>query len=80
VLPKDTAALVLSDHGGHETRHGEDCDEDMLIPFIASGPGIPNGKTLDGQVSIVDVAPTVVQLLGLETPKEWRGTALDLLR
>ena len=32
----------------------------MRVPFILRGPGIPAGKTVHGQVSNIDFAPTLV--------------------
>lgn len=75
VLPRESIVIVTGDHGGHARTHGTDCDEDMTIPFIISGPGIAPGQSL-GPVSITDIAPTVATLLGLPSPVEWTGRAL----
>ncbi len=74
--PENTAAVLLSDHGGHEKTHGADCDEDLLIPVVLKGPGIPAGHTIEHPVSIIDIAPTVMHLLGLDPPAEWAGTSI----
>jgi len=76
-LPRESTVIVTSDHGGHARTHGTDCDEDMTIPFIISGPGILSGQSL-GPVSITDIAPTVAALLGLQSPAEWTGRALNV--
>ena len=78
VLPKDGFVIVTSDHGGHEKTHGTDCPEDLTIPLILSGPGIPAGRTIERGVHITDIAPTLTHLLGLETPAEWTGRAIEL--
>ncbi|MCG8617681.1 MAG: alkaline phosphatase family protein, partial [Desulfobacterales bacterium] len=70
---EDTISIVLADHGGHGTDHGMDCDEDMTIPVIMNGPGIPAGSTMDGEVSILDIAPTITALLGIKSPEAWQG-------
>jgi predicted AlkP superfamily pyrophosphatase or phosphodiesterase len=72
-LDENTTIIVLADHGGHGKEHGSDCDEDMRIPVIASGPGIPRGCSIDGDVCILDVAPTIADLLQVKRPKEWLG-------
>ncbi len=32
---------------------------------MMAGPGVPKGRTVDGRVSLIDVAPTVLRLLGV---------------
>lgn len=68
--------IVTSDHGGHDRTHGTDCDEDMTVPLLAAGPGIAAGGRLE-QGSILDIAPTVAALLGLEPPRDWAGRRLS---
>lgn len=43
--------------------------------FLAEGPGVQAGKTLDG-ASIIDVAPTILHLLGVPVPEDMDGRAL----
>ena len=73
-LGADWTAIVLADHGGHERSHGTEAADDMTIPLIMAGPGVGPG-TLDG-ASIMDVAPTVAQLVGLHAAEEWEGRSL----
>ena len=77
VLPADSTIIVTSDHGGHDHTHGTDCDEDMTIPLIISGAGIPAGQPIGRQVAITDIAPTAAGLLGLAAPPEWTGRAIE---
>jgi predicted AlkP superfamily pyrophosphatase or phosphodiesterase len=70
---RESIALVMADHGGHERSHGTEMDEDMTIPWILSGSGIPKAE-LNGQVRIFDTAPTLAALMGLTSPPEWDGT------
>lgn len=67
------AILVLADHGGHDTDHGTDSPEDMIIPWILNGQGIKRGHALSGTVQLVDTPATIAHLLGLESPPEWEG-------
>lgn len=69
----DCLVILTSDHGGHGQSHGTDCDEDMTTPVVIAGPGIPEGFTLEKQVHITDIAPTVTQHLGLQAPDDWIG-------
>jgi predicted AlkP superfamily pyrophosphatase or phosphodiesterase len=76
-LPLECTTIVMSDHGGHEYTHGTELAEDMTIPWLINGPGIPAGRQLERPVNIIDVAPTVTQLLGMTSPPEWQGTAVS---
>ena len=64
ILPEDAVVIVTSDHGGHDNTHHSDQEEDMTVPLMMYGPGIPKGREIDGPVSIMDIAPTVVRFLG----------------
>jgi predicted AlkP superfamily pyrophosphatase or phosphodiesterase len=75
-MAESTACLLTSDHGGHGHGHGDDCVEDMTIPWVLSGPGVKPGATLSSAVKIYDTAPTIAALLGLPIPKEWQGQPL----
>jgi predicted AlkP superfamily pyrophosphatase or phosphodiesterase len=69
----DTLIIITSDHGGHDTTHGTDLPEDLIIPWVISGPGIIQ-KQLETQVYIMDTAATVAFALGLPIPAEWDGS------
>lgn len=58
-------------------QHGSLREADMRIPLILSGAGVTKGRIL-GQAALVDLAPTVLRLLGL-TPRLLRpdGRVLD---
>lgn len=72
----DTVVVVLGDHGGHGTKHGEHLAEDVTIPWIISGPGIRRGHEILRPVTIMDTAPTVAHLLGITAPTEWCGQVI----
>ena len=75
-LPAETTYFAMADHGGHAQTHGTNLDEDMVIPLLIQGPDIPVGEELGLGASIVDVAPTLLKIFGLNQPKEWVGKAL----
>ena len=75
-LPEDTVVIITSDHGGHEKTHHSDMQEDMTIPLMMYGPGIPVHRELSGHVNIIDIAPTVAGLLGFEPPTGWMGNMI----
>ncbi len=65
--------IVASDHGGHAQVHGTDIEEDMTIPIILYGPGVPAGASLPKHLSILDIAPTAARWMGVPAPHEWIG-------
>ena len=67
--------IITADHGGHERSHGTDMPEDMTIPMMFYGPMFEPGKKLEG-VSILDIAPTIADILGISKPEEWEGKSL----
>lgn len=67
--------IVTADHGGHDRAHGTAMPEDMTIPMFFIGPDFEAGKEL-GEISILDIAPTVMDLVGLEREREWEGRSL----
>lgn len=72
--PADTVTILVADHGGHDRTHGTELNEDMTIPVIIHGSGL-SGE-IDGEVSIKDIAPTIVKLLECEPAPEWEGKSI----
>jgi arylsulfatase A-like enzyme len=71
---EDLAGWYRNDHAGdlgypYEEGHG--CllfDATQHVPLIFSGPGVPIGLAVPEQVRLVDVMPTVLELIGLPAP------------
>ena len=67
----DALVVVTADHGEalgehDETGHGFFAYETTLkVPFVMRGPGIPENRTIDGTLRLVDVAPTLAEVLGV---------------
>jgi predicted AlkP superfamily pyrophosphatase or phosphodiesterase len=76
-LPAEYTAIVHSDHGGHDRNHGTDSDEDMIIPWMAVGPNIKKGYTIQSSVSLLDTAPTIARLLDISPHREWEGRCVE---
>ncbi len=64
--------IIMADHGGHARTHGTTMREDRTIPFFFYGASLEGGKTADG-LSLLDIAPTIAKLLGIEPEPEWEG-------
>jgi arylsulfatase A-like enzyme len=82
----DSSLIVLtSDHGeafgerGRVGWHGDTLyDEQLRIPLLIRLPGGRLGGTTErGQVRGIDLAPTLLSLLGLTIPEGFGGVALD---
>ena len=76
-LPPDTHVLLQADHGGFERTHGTDLPENMTIPWILAGPGVRGGFALPGPVSLLDTAPTLARLLGVNPHHQWEGKCVE---
>jgi arylsulfatase A-like enzyme/thioredoxin-like negative regulator of GroEL len=83
---KDPVVVVVSDHGEGLGEHGEMEHGFLLyqstlhVPFLAAGPGIPQGRQRDDPVSLVDVAPTLgawLALPGSGPPPDGRALVWD---
>jgi choline-sulfatase len=67
----DALVVVTADHGEALGEHGETghgffaYETTLAIPFVVRGPGIRAGATMAGTLRLIDVAPTVLGLLGL---------------
>jgi len=75
-----TLVVLTSDHGESLGEHGELShgvfiyDATQRVPLIVSGSSrLPQGVVMDHQVGLVDIVPTVLDLLGIERPSEVEG-------
>ena len=64
--------IIMADHGGHDRSHGSTLPEDMTIPLFFYGERFEGGKEIGG-LSLLDIAPTIADLMGFEPEKEWEG-------
>lgn len=72
-LWEDTAVVFVADHGGLDKGHGGKEDIRVFeVPFLVSG-GAARGLRLREPVLLMDVAPTILSLLGLDVPASMRG-------
>ena len=66
-----TVVVLAGDHGEAFGEHDEIghslfvYDTTLRVPLILAGPGVPSGRTVDDPVGLIDVAPTVLRLLGV---------------
>jgi len=82
-LINNTLIVILGDHGEGLDEHGEMdhgsfiYDQTLRVPLIFYCPGlIPEGRKIDYQVTLVDVMPTILDILGIEIPERCDGRSL----
>ena len=83
----DTLVVFTSDHGEGFGEHGSFLhgetlyDELLHVPLIVAGPGVPAGQRLATPVSLVDVMPSLAELLGVDCLESPTGRSfVPLLR
>lgn len=71
-----TLVIVTADHGGHLRHHsGSRSPLNIAIPWIARGPGVARGATLETPIDTVDTAATTLAALGLPPLPHMLGQA-----
>lgn len=82
-LTSNTLVMIYSDHGmeffEHETwGQGNSAigEHSARIPLILSGYPLTSPRPLEGVTRTVDIAPTLLDLLGLPIPPEMEGVSL----
>jgi choline-sulfatase len=77
-----TVVIVTSDHGEELFDHGgiehsrTYHEEMMRVPLVVRVPGLAQGRVIDAQVGLVDVTPTVLDLLGIPAGWPMQGRSL----
>ena len=82
-LEEDTLVIFFSDHGEEFFDHGGGFHEDNVygelvnVPFLMRWPGvIPEGLVVEETVEMLDLAPTLLELVGIEVPERMQGNSL----
>ena len=85
-LLDDAIIIVTSDHGEEFGEHGQFghaktiYDEVLHVPLVVWAPGlVPKGAEITETVSLVDLAPTLLDLVGLTAPPSMNGMSLRAL-
>jgi arylsulfatase A-like enzyme len=79
---KNTYIVFVSDNGWLQGQHRIPGDkflpyeESLRVPFILRGPGVPAGRTVHGQVSNVDFAPTLLDVARAQAGRIQDGASL----
>jgi len=79
---ENTYIFFTSDHGFHLGEHRLGAgkwtpyEEDIRVPLVVRGPGVPEGESRDQLVLNNDLAPTLADLAGAKTPSFVDGRSL----
>ena len=87
-----TIVVVTADHGeelfdhgfvghGSTAKQAKLYEELLHVPLVVAGPGVPAGRVVRGLAEQVDLAPTLLDLLGIAPPPGMEGVSrLSTLR
>jgi N-acetylglucosamine-6-sulfatase len=81
-LLDETYIFYTSDNGFHMGEHrlpafkGTAYEEDVRVPMVVRGPGVPAGKRIQAIGLNVDLAPTFAEIAGAEAPELVDGRSL----
>ena len=75
---RDAAVILMADHGQGRGigAHGHLSEGERFVPFAMWGSGVAEGRIESKPRSILDLAPTISYLLGVEPPKGSTGRVL----
>jgi arylsulfatase A-like enzyme len=81
-LLANAVVVVTADHGEEFREHGllghgtTLYEEELHVPLIIVAPGLAPGTVIEEPVSLVDLAPTILDLLGLSPEPHFEGHSL----
>jgi arylsulfatase A-like enzyme len=79
---RNTLIMFVSDNGWLQGEHRITGDkflpyeESLRVPLILRGPGVPKGRTVEGQVSNIDFAPTLLDAANARARRVMDGVSL----
>jgi len=82
-LSHRTYVVLLSDHGEAFGEHGlfyhgwGPHQEQLRVPWVVRGPGVPAGLRITAPVSLVDLAPTLLEMLDVRPLEQAQGVSLN---
>jgi len=84
-LAENTLVVFTSDHGEEFGEHGVVgwhshtlYDELLRVPLVIRFPdGLAAGQTVEAQVRLLDIAPTIASVVGIDAPRTFEGVDLQ---
>ncbi|MDD5557603.1 MAG: sulfatase [bacterium] len=84
-MRRRTIMIISTDHGEslgeHDWyfEHNKPFETVARVPLIMRGYGVPRGRRVDALVSLIDLAPTVLDMLELPVPPSFEGRSMRSL-
>ncbi len=82
-LEQNTVWVIYGDHGEafhqHPGNYGHTFflyDENVHVPFLIVVPGLGTERRVRKVVSLVDTAPTILDLMGIQPPDNYQGRSM----
>jgi lipoteichoic acid synthase len=81
-LDRSTLLVIVGDHGEAFGRHGQVghalniYEENVHVPLMLINPDLFHGERLPVVGGLIDIAPTILDVLNLAPPPEWQGRSL----
>ncbi len=83
-LDQNTLWVIYGDHGEafgqHEGNYGHTFllfDENVRVPFVIAAPHLTTGqRRIRRPVSLLDTAPTILDLAGIPAPQDYQGSSM----
>jgi arylsulfatase A-like enzyme len=79
---RNAIVILTADHGEEFGEHGFFAHKASLyepalrVPLIIAVPGQTHGRVIDDLVSLIDVAPTILDWIGMPAPDSFEGRSL----
>lgn len=80
-----TLIIIAGDHGeafGEKVEQGHGLflyEMSLRVPLIVVGPGLPSGQVISRPVRLIDIMPTIIDILGVKQTPEVDGQSLKPL-
>lgn len=79
-LREDTIIIFAADNGLSVGQHGlfgkqNHFEHSIRVPFVIAGKDIPEGKKTDSYAYLLDIYPTICDLIGIDKPETVEGTS-----
>jgi arylsulfatase A-like enzyme len=83
-LAENTIVMLMGDNGFMFGEHGlidkrNAYEESIRVPLLAMGPGFETGKTVNEVVANLDIAPTILEIAGVQRPEQFQGRSFAKL-
>lgn len=78
-IAEDTMIVVCGDHGEELGEHGDIShhfrlyNHNIRVPMLFHQPGMA-AQRIEAPTSLLDLAPTIAKLAGIEPPSNWQGS------